>query len=417
MIPESAPSTTHENPAIIVGLDSSQGLQTARILAGYHIPVIGISRSENHFCNSTNVCERILIANTKTEALIDLLTEIGPSFSRKPVLYPCTDISVLLISRHRQILNPYFHIVLPDPELVELLLDKPNFYSFAEQNGFPIPRTFILKNREDALAAAQNLNFPAILKPAKKTQTWEQHVKVKVDKVFSKAEFIEKYDQYVQWSEIMIGQESIEGKETNLYACNVYYSKSHERLGAVVSRKLRQFPLETGNGCLREEVQNRTVLEETTRLFDHVRYAGLGYLEFKKDDQTGEFFIIEPNIGRPTGGSAIAEGCGIELLYAMYCDATEIPMRANLKQTRFGTKWLYILEDIQSAFKCWRSGNLSLFEWLTSWRGFKIYAIFSWKDPAPFLMQFQDLKKKWKSGIARSSIEQQTVRLERDQFS
>lgn len=387
-------NVSHPNPAIVVGLDSSQGLQTARILAGRRIEVIGLSRSASHFRNKTNTCQEVVITNTKTVELITTLEALGPTFEHKPVLFPCTDISVLLISRHRERLRPWFHFVLPEAGVVELLLDKPNFYTYAQDHGFPIPKTYLLRNRKDAERAAENLNFPAILKPAKKTPEWEQNVNVKVAKVLSKVDFLAHYDQYKPWSEILIGQESIEGEETNLYACNVYYSKGQELLGAVVSRKIRQFPLETGNGCLREECTNNHVLEATANLFETVGYMGLGYLEFKKDQRTGEYLIIEPNIGRPTGGSAIAEGCGLELLYAMYCDATGLPMNAHLKQTDYGVKWIYLTEDIQSAYQLWRKGKLAIRDWLKSLRGRKIYAVFSWKDPLPFLMQFRGLPER-----------------------
>ena len=40
----------------------------------------------------------------------------------------------------------------------------------------------------------------------------------------------------------------------------------------------------------------------------------LGYVEAKRDVRTGRHYLIEPNIGRPTGRSAIAEAGGVELL-------------------------------------------------------------------------------------------------------
>jgi hypothetical protein len=40
---------------------------------------------------------------------------------------------------------------------------------------------------------------------------------------------------------------------------------------------------------------------------------------------------------------------------------------------------------MQAALYDWWSGELTLREWWRSWRGRKVYAVFSWTDPLPFL--------------------------------
>jgi predicted ATP-grasp superfamily ATP-dependent carboligase len=126
-------------------------------------------------------------------------------------------------------------------------------------------------------------------------------------------------------------------------------------------------------------------LQDTLNLFRGVNYHGLGYVEMKRDRSTGKHFIIEPNIGRPTGRSSIAEAGGVELLYTMYCDAVSRPLPENRKQSYSGVKWIYWRRDLQSAAYYWRRGELTMKEWWYSWRGRKGYAVFSWRDPLPFL--------------------------------
>ncbi len=162
-------------------------------------------------------------------------------------------------------------------------------------------------------------------------------------------------------------------------------STASRRRPSFVARKLRQWPPETGTSCLGEEVRNDVILEETLKLFRSVGYHGLGYVEMKRDERSGEQYIIEPNIGRPTGRSAIAEAGGVELVYTMYCDATGAPLPADREQRYGGAKWIYWRRDLQSALYYWRRGRLGLGEWLHSWRGRKACAVFSWSDPAPFL--------------------------------
>jgi predicted ATP-grasp superfamily ATP-dependent carboligase len=360
------------------------GVQTARILAGHGVPVIAIAGNPEHYCAKTRVCERILAADIKSEAFIESLESLGPSLPQKAVLVPCTDMSVLLISRNRQRLLEWYHVSLPDEAVVEMLMDKISFVTFAQEQGLAIPGTFFIRNRNDAEEAARQLSYPCILKPPMKTPLWEQNTKEKVFKIDSAAEFLRIYDRCAGWAELLMAQEWVEGSDANLYSCNCYFNADSEPLVTFIARKIRQWPPETGTSCLGEEVRNDEVLEESIRLFRSVGYHGLGYVELKQDERSGKHYIIEPNIGRPTGRSAIAEAGGVELVYTMYCDAIQRQIPENRIQQYKGVKWIHIRRDFQSALFYYRRGDLSLGEWLRSWRGKKGYAVFAWNDLAPF---------------------------------
>ena len=101
-------------------------------------------------------------------------------------------------------------------------------------------------------------------------------------------------------------------------------------------------------------------------------------MEMKRDQRTGKHYIIEPNIGRPTGRSAIAEAGGVELLYTKYCDLVNLPLPTNREQKYEGVKWIYFMHDIQSSFYYWRRGELTIRDWWQSIRGSKNDAVFSW---------------------------------------
>lgn len=381
-------SNAQAAPAIVIGLDCITGLQTARVLADRQVPVIAIARDPAHPCCRTRVCQQILYADTGSEAFIRTLETLGPTLPQKAVLFPCTDMSVWLISRHRQRLLDWYHIALPAPETVEMLMDKVSFYTYAEQAGLPIPKTFFLRSRADVEQAATQLTFPCILKPPLKTPTWEQHTKAKVYKVESADELLALYDRCAGWADMLMVQEWIAGPDTNLYACNCYFNADAEPLVTYVTRKLRQWPLETGTGCLGVEARNDVVLQESLRLFKSVNYHGLGYVEMKRDERSGAHLIIEPNVGRPTGRSAMAEAGGVEILYTKYCDLLGLPLPSAREQKYEGLKWVYLRRDLQAAFTAWRRGQLTLAEWWQSLRGKKCYAAFSWRDPVPFFSDF-----------------------------
>lgn len=374
--------------AIVIGLDCITGLQTARILAQRGVPVIGMARDLDHYCCQTNVCQQKIAADVKNESFITKLEELGPSFEQKPVLVPCTDMSVLLISRHREMLQKWYRFGLPEEKVVETLMDKIAFYTFAANADLPIPETFFLRSRKDAELAAGKLNYPCILKPPMKSPKWESNTNKKVYKLASAEDFLACYDQCSSWADILMVQDWIEGSDANLFSFNGYFDRQSHPLVTFIARKTRQWPPETGTSCMGEEVRNDEVLEASIALFQKVNYHGLGYVEMKRDDRTGKHYIIEPNIGRPTGRSAIAEFGGVELVYTMYCDLTGTPLPENRVQQYRGTKWIYLRRDLQSAFYYWRRGQLTLKAWLKSIWGVKKDAVFSWTDLKPFLADF-----------------------------
>jgi len=333
----------------------------------------------------TRVCQQILFTNTSNGELVTLLIKIGLKLDQKAVLYPCEDKNVMVVSRNREKLSRLYHIVLPDKHIVEMLMDKVQFYKYAQQNGFPIPRTFFIENHRDAKMAAQELNFPCVMKPAHRTSEWEQNTTLKAFKVENVESFWEVYDRYHQWTKFFIAQEWIEGDDQTLYSCNCYFNKEGKPVATFIARKIRQWPPRTGQSSLGVECKSPEVLNECLRLFKKVNFKGLGYIEFKKDVRTGKYFIIEPNIGRPTGRSAIAEAGGVDLLYAMYCDVLNRELPKNLQQKYIGVKWIHLRRDFQSALYYWRNGELSIKDWIRSWKGPKAFAVFSTSDPLPFL--------------------------------
>ena len=189
-------------PVVILGLDHIVGLQTARIFARKGIPVIGVVKNKNYFCSKTKVCEEILTADTESSECIEVLLKLGARLDQKAVLVPCRDMSVLTVSRFRTALEPFFHVALPEHDVVEMLMDKLSFYNYALQEGLPVAKFFLLRNMDDAKEASEKLTYPCILKPPIKTPIWEKNTKEKAYKIFNKEEFLNIYTQCSNWADI-----------------------------------------------------------------------------------------------------------------------------------------------------------------------------------------------------------------------
>jgi predicted ATP-grasp superfamily ATP-dependent carboligase len=371
---------------VVVGLDNITGLQTARILAARGVPVFGVVADRRHFGARTNVCADIIEADLSGDDLIPALRALGERIGRPSVLVPCTDASVSVVSRHRGVLAPRFRLPLSSDDVVEVLMDKVRFARHAAAADLAIPRTEVLTSRDDAEEAARQVSYPCVLKPPVKSSLWLQHTSAKAIPVADADELLSTYEQVAGWSPQLLAQEWVEGGEEGLFSCNCYFDRDGVALATFVARKVRQWPPDIGTSASGEECRDDDVLAETLRVFGSVGFHGLAYLEMKRDARTGRLVIIEPNVGRPTGRSAISEAGGVELVYTAYCDAAGLPLPADREQRYIGTKWLDLRRDAQAAFVARSRGELTVREWVASLRGPKAHAIWSRRDPLPFVV-------------------------------
>lgn len=393
-------------PAVLVGLDCVTGLQSTRLLADRGVPVIAIAANRGHFCVQTRVPQRKVIAPTTGEGLVRALERVGSTLGTggPAFLLPCTDGAVLTISAERERLEPFFRFVLPPHDVITRLMDKVAFAEHAQANGLPIPPTEILRSRGNAERAARSLEYPVVVKPGLKTATWLANSRAKVYPAADAGELLAIYDRVSEWAPELIAQSWVAGGEDGLYSCNAYFDREGRPQATFIARKIRQWPPDTGTSSLGVEVREDAVLESAIELFTSAGYRGLAYVEMKRDARTGRFSIIEPNLGRPTGRSAIAERGGVELLLTAYCDALGRPLPPEREQQYRGVKWIYWRHDLQAAAVAMRRGQLTIGDWWRSVRGPSIEAVASIRDPRPMVAELGHLAgAAWRSLLQRRS--------------
>ena len=368
---------------VLLGLDTTQGLQAARILAERGVPVVAIARDADHYACRTRVCERLIIGATSGPAALQLLATLGAELGSGTILIPCHDPAVTTLSRNRRILESCYRYALPGPDSVEMLMDKDRFYAFAAAQGLRVPAMHVLRNSADAEQAAGALQFPAILKPSRRSAIWDARTSSKAFRVDDATELLNLYARVREWAPLLLVQEWIEGSDADLYSCTCYFDQQGRPAATFIARKRRQWPPRAGSSCLREEVRNDYVLQASVRLLQAVSYRGLAHVEFKRDVRTGEHVMIETNVGRPAGLCAVVEAGGVEMLHALYCDLAGLALPARLEQHYTGAKCLDLRHDLQSAWWYWRRGELTLGDWWRSLRGVRAHAVWSWSDPGP----------------------------------
>ena len=193
-----------ENPtAVIIGLDSITGLQTARILTAQGIPLVSLARNRRHYCCRTKVCRRILEVDTSSAQLVVALNHLAPDIGPRAVLYPCTDMSVYQLAAHQDQLDSRFCRDLPSLQVIEQLMDKAKCRQHAVVVGLPVPETHLLHSRADAEYAATAATFPCVLKPSLKAAAWEQGAPEKAFLLRRPEDLLSAYDRVAAYAEVL----------------------------------------------------------------------------------------------------------------------------------------------------------------------------------------------------------------------
>lgn len=367
--------------AIVVGLDTIVGLQTARVLHARGVPVIGIASDADHYCARTRRVDRCVEAPTAGDGLVEALARLSDELDEPPVLFPCRDPSVHTVSEHRADLAA--RVLLPDHDTLVRLSDKAAFEELARELDVRTPRT-VAVTRDDTVAdVAGHLAFPVILKPTFRDDRWQHSGNEKAYVAHSTDELTDVHRSAGTSADEFVVQEWIPGPPTAQFTCNALFGTDGSPRATFVSRKIRQWPRNTGVGSMGVGVHDTEVEELTVGLFRAVGFRGLAYLEVKRDPRDGRLVVIEPNVGRPTGRSALADHCGVDLLLGCYREAIGRPLTEVGRQPPRGPTWTHLRADLQAGLAAWRDGETTLGAWLASYRPPLRDAVWSFSDPRP----------------------------------
>lgn len=124
-----------------------------------------------------------------------------------------------------------------------------------------------------------------------------------------------------------------------------------------------------------------------------MNYRGLAEVEFMHDVRDGKYKLLEVN-ARIWGWHTIAIGAGVNLPYLSYLDI----LGKEVKQAGFikGINWIRLATDIPTAIIEILKGRMKIGAYLRSLRGKKQFAVWSFKDPMPFIVELIMLPYLWR---------------------
>ncbi|HEX3653477.1 MAG TPA: hypothetical protein VHU18_11715 [Rhizomicrobium sp.] len=305
--------------AVVAGGELN-GLGVARSLGAARVPFVLLDTHATKPAFATRFGKKCIVRALHGPEFVEDLLAVASRFSEKPVLILTEERSVVTVSSAREQLADAFHLTLPARSLTEDLLDKMRFQRLAERHGLSVPRaiSFGKERREDPLS---NLRFPCVLKPTAKSAEYDRHF-AKAYKVSAPSEVEDLWSRMREVIDELIVQEWIEGADSDVYFC-LQYRGSESPSCSFVGRKICQWPPLVGGtaSCIPAPEAAAALISATDKFFEAVGFFGIGSMEFKRDRRDGQFYAVEPTVGRTDYQEEIATLNGVNIPFAAYCGA------------------------------------------------------------------------------------------------
>jgi len=370
--------------AIVIGGDF-QGLGVVRSLGERGVPIFLVEHELSIGRYSRYVKRRTkglpLFSN---EDFTDYLIRLAKKEGLKGwVLFPNNDLVVKFLSLNRERLAEWYMNPAPPWETVRKFYFKKNIYDIAEGLSIAIPKIYRSKDLKGLIS--QDIEFPVVLKPSVGHHYFPK-TKKKAVKVENKDRLVKEYHKMasiIDPSEIIV-QEMIETVPGNLYSYATFFD-GERSIAGLSARRWRQHPIVFGQATTYAQSVDLPVLKNlATKLLKELGYYGLAEVEFMKDEKDGFFKFLEIN-GRPWGWHTLAKAAGINLPYMQFQHL--LGMKCDNCEPVLGVKWFRLLTDIPTVMSELKDGRLKFKTYLDSLKGKKEFAVFSTKDPLPFIME------------------------------
>jgi predicted ATP-grasp superfamily ATP-dependent carboligase len=367
------------------------GLAVIRALGRMDVPVYTLSYSENEmglFSKYVKGREQVPDPRKNEEDFISKLVELAQDFAGS-LLIPTDDYTVVVLSKNKDLLKSHYVVAVEDWAIVQKLIEKQHTYKLARSWGIPSPMTFVVKSFDELRAFLAQITYPCLIKPCE-GHTFFDHFKVKMFRIEDEEELFERYRQIEPLRFTVMIQELIPGDDAQGVNYNSYFVNG-EPIAEFTAQKVRLEPPFLGSPRVLFSKAIPEILENGRLLLRNLNYSGFSCMEFKKDQRSGVYKLMEVNCRNNLSGS-LAVTCGINFPWILYRHLMydEVNRATSFKENVY---WIDLDKDILRFFISHKEEGYSLKQYLQPYCKEKIFAILSADDPLPYVKRVSYLTK------------------------
>ncbi len=377
-----------KNIAVILGSNYYIGLSTIRCLGIHGIHTVAVDYSpENTYGSKSKYCSERLIAphyKEDTENFIRFLKDYADKQEVKPVLIPCHDTYVEIIDEYLEEIRESYLIPQKEPGIYSRLMNKETLHRVASEKGVAVPETVRLNDEDFYEKIDSIIKYPCIVKPVD-SPTFVAKFRRKLFKVHNRAELDEALEKAGKADLEVIVQRIIPGFDDHMYTFDAYLDQDSKVTHWVSCQKYRQYPINFGASVYTGQKYVPELYDIGAKFLEEMGYKGFAEIEFKKDADTGRFYLIEINV-RITNLNNLLYKTGVNIPYITYRELIGQPLPPSAVERDTNLVFWYGYEDMLAIRDYIKTRQLTIGQVLRSLFKPKAYAIWDWKDPVPALM-------------------------------
>lgn len=375
------------NKAVVLGSNYYIGLSAIRCLGkeGVRVASVDYTKTGAYGAASKYCSERLVAPHYKEDArgFIDFLLDYGKKQQHPPVLIPAADPYVQVVDDYLDELREYYLLPRVEQGYFNRLMNKDTLYELMEARGILVPETVRLKDENFAARIREEIKFPCVVKPVD-SHAFVKVFRRKVTRVANGQELEAALLQAKEANLEVVVQRIIPGPDTNKYTFDAYLNQDSRVTHCTSFHLLRLYPNNFGASVFTEHKYVEELSRLGKELLEGINYKGFAELEFKKDAETGKFYLMEINV-RIVNFNNLLYKLGINIPYIMYKDllgAKVAPL--EIREDRNLVFW-YFYEDVFAVKQYLKTGSLSAGEIFRSYFRPKTYAIWDPGDIKPSL--------------------------------
>ncbi|MDH5229680.1 MAG: ATP-grasp domain-containing protein [Gammaproteobacteria bacterium] len=362
-------------------------LAVVRSLGRRNVPVVLVTTNSSDAVISSKYTKHVEYCpylHESEEKLLEFLLSLSEKYPGDTVLLPAVDECSYFVGKYHEQLSEKFLIPAPNWHAVKKINNKRFQYEAADSLGIPIPETYFPRTLDDVAELAKEIsNYPYVIKPnvsfewklnaAKSSARGKKGIRVdNAEELLKCAEEV-----FVPEFEFMI-QEVIGGRDERLVTFLGFLDENSEPDSYFIRKKMRQCPIDFGYCTLTESCHNPTVLDQSVRLLQLLKYHGIAGVEWKLDPATNTYKLIEIN-ARPVNTTGCAIASGIDLPAIAYFHKIGKPL-PSATEWEDGQRWAWLAMDFWAAKELIGEGKLTYRDWFRNARSIKADAIYASDD-------------------------------------
>ena len=383
---DASPAGTEMNrqlDAVVIGSGANAlGVLRALGKAGLHTAMVCTRRGDP--AAWSRFVRKLVVASREGLAASWVSDALGCE-GHRPMLFLTGELDVGMCLREPAEWQRYFTTYFFTPEVAARMLSKAEFHRLAMQAEAPVPRTWIVSNASSVTAIAADA-FPVVVKPARRdpryTAKFARAYRAN-DAVTLKALVANLLTTGI---EELVVQQWIDGEDGDIYFNFLFLDDAGALRSSFVGRKLLCWPPALGGtaACVAAPERHDELTDLSLAFLQRVAFRGLIGIEYKLEQSSRRFYMIEPTVYRTDHQHEVASlnGCDFLLRAYLACMGESFAPSPNAARSACYSARRYWADFPAARYSAAVSGSD-----LAAGRGMRgMHAWFRWNDPLPGLL-------------------------------